>query len=75
MSDTRSQHRTVSIPTDVTNYIEWAQAQVPGAEDLSMSCIVKVICQWACANQDYLNCCIASAMQDTTSRSRPKKKG
>lgn len=74
MADARTEYKTVSLPVTVTDYIAYAQSQIPGAEELSMSSIVKVICQWACSNPDYLAYCIGSAATEGAGRSRPKKK-
>lgn len=74
MSDTREQYTTVSVPTDITNYLNWAKTQVAGAESISCSSIVQVICRWAMSNPDYLNMCIASAVQDPRARKEKVKR-
>lgn len=73
MSDTREKFSTVSLPTDVTNYLNWAKTQVAGAENISCSSIVQVICRWAMSNPDYLNMCILSATNDPHSRKEKKR--
>lgn len=70
MADSRQKFQTVSLPVEITDYINWYKTQVPGVEELSTSSIVKVICQWAIHNKDYLTMCMLSATKDPTARTR-----